>query len=787
MILHTLKLTNFKKFQSFELNFKEGLIGIVGKNGSGKSTIFDAIFFALYGETRGVKENIKNTKASFKDSTIVTLDFEIDAKMYKVIRKLQSRALISKATLYQNENELLSSGAKEVTKSISKLIGMSKEAFKHTVFASQKELTALSELRSEDRKKMIRKLLNLEKIDKIEDEIKVKLSDLKKEIKSFHEIFLTKQEKEQINQDITKSKTSLKKLTKEFEDIKSEYEQKSKEFEILQKELQTLQKQKDDFIKQKNELEILEQNLKNQNQNLATLEQKLKKLQFQSNSFQEQKYIIKEYQELEKKIKVFIDLELKQTKKEALLKEQELLRGEYKRIKSEIKELEKKIRLKENFIKEYEKKSKSLLLNQEKIKNIESKEKVVLDKISRFQALIDDTKDKINTLHDIGKDSNCPTCTRALKDEYDNVITSLTNLTKEHEKEIKKQKQELKELNALKEKEQNLKLELEKKLKELHVELELINSQEKRLDQVRDEFKKIEKKGLENKKELQSLKDIMYDKKEHEKVISLKQNLENKYKELIGIKKVIEQIPVLQKELKDTSQKIQQIKQNISLQNRSIKKHSYDKKLHDIKQKEFDKAITTKDQLHKDLNKKIKSLEAIKGDLKILKSKLQTDEKHKKQLQSKIEDKDDYEKLKLLMSEFKDKINSKITPRITALASKMYSTITKGKYQHIEVDSKFDFYIYDDGVRYPIERFSGGEIDLANLVLRIAISKTLNELSTNTNVGFLAFDEVFGSQDQERRYEIMSAFYMIKEQYRQIFLISHESEIKEMFESVVEL
>ena len=54
-------------------------------------------------------------------------------------------------------------------------------------------------------------------------------------------------------------------------------------------------------------------------------------------------------------------------------------------------------------------------------------------------------------------------------------------------------------------------------------------------------------------------------------------------------------------------------------------------------------------------------------------------------------------------------------------------------------------------------------------------------------VGFLAFDEVFGSQDEERRYEIMEAFHAIKEQYRQIFLISHESEIKEMFERVVEL
>ena len=153
---------------------------------------------------------------------------------------------------------------------------------------------------------------------------------------------------------------------------------------------------------------------------------------------------------------------------------------------------------------------------------------------------------------------------------------------------------------------------------------------------------------------------------------------------------------------------------------------------------------------------------------------------YKRQLQ-------DYEKIKLSLSEFKTKLNSKIAPRISQIASQMYATITKGKYQYIEVNNDFDFFIYDEGKCYPIERFSGGEIDLANLVLRIAISKTLGELSGGGNIGFLAFDEVFGSQDEERRIRIMEAFHTISESYRQIFLISHETEIKEMFERVVEL
>ena len=178
---------------------------------------------------------------------------------------------------------------------------------------------------------------------------------------------------------------------------------------------------------------------------------------------------------------------------------------------------------------------------------------------------------------------------------------------------------------------------------------------------------------------------------------------------------------------------------------------------------------------------------SIEGEIKTIQNALDNNETQKKKVQSKKDDLLDYEKIKTSLAEFKTKLNAKVAPRISSLASEMFVQITKGRYQHIEVSNDFDFFIYDEGKKYPIERFSGGEIDLANLVLRIAISKTLTELSGVSSIGFLAFDEVFGSQDESRRMEILEAFHTIKEQYRQIFLISHEMEIKEMFEVVVEL
>ena len=143
MILTNLKLENFKKYKKFEIAFESGLIGIIGKNGAGKSTIFEAILFALYGElkNKGDKEVVRNSNANIKDAVIVELDFEFDHIEYKVIREFRGKTLSANAKLYKNA-EIITTGAKEVSTSIMNLTKMSKDAFIHTLFASQKELTS---------------------------------------------------------------------------------------------------------------------------------------------------------------------------------------------------------------------------------------------------------------------------------------------------------------------------------------------------------------------------------------------------------------------------------------------------------------------------------------------------------------------------------------------------------------------------------------------------------------------------------------------------------------------
>lgn len=788
MILSSLHMENYKRYQNFTLDFFEGLTGIIGRNGSGKSTIFDAITFALYGDVRGEKETIRYAKAGEKEAVRVTLEFEIDAENYRVVREMRGKTLIAKAALYDSNDDLISEGAKEVTKQITQLIGMNKEAFMHTVFASQKELTALSGLKSDERKKIIRKLLGLEKIDKIELEIRSKLTQLNRDIKSFSEILLKDADVKVLEEEKKTKCKEAERLQKEVDEVVKNFESKNKEVESLDKALKALQLLKEAFVKLGSDLNVLKTTLENQKANLAKQKTKLEALQGKATLYEKEKPLLAEYKALE----VTLDNLQKQKelflKKQGLEKEQVVLRAQYEDDKKEILDLRKKLETKPQLLKVQTEQNQLLQASVTKLKELESRESTLRQEIAKYKGLIENTNQQVAKIEAIGKESNCPTCTRPLLDEYDNVIASLQATIKQiNTQEIAKRDATLKTVTEAKNKEQEKKTAIDKVLKELGEKLSVLTAEEMTLAKKEEEFKGITQKGMDNKKELEAIKELKYDEKAHTDALTAKMKLEPKYKELLGLQTLIAQIPTLEQELKAIEISIVKSEEAIKKQKKAITEHSYDAKEHEKQESIYAEARKVKDVISDALSKKRVEHTQVKGDIATLLSKLTRNEEQKKQLQTKLDDKNDYEKLKAFMEEFKNKVNSQIAPRISQLSSEMYSTITRGKYQHIEVSNEFAFFIYDDGVKYPIERFSGGEVDLANLVLRIAISKTLSELNGSGGIGFLAFDEVFGSQDEERRFEIMEAFHTIKEQYRQIFLISHESEIKEMFERVVEL
>lgn len=789
MILTKLSLKNFKKYKNFEIDFYDGLTGIIGKNGSGKSTIFEAILFALYGElkSKGSKELVKNVRANSKDELIVLLEFEFDNLNYKVVREFRGKNLNAIAKLYKND-ELIVNGAKDVTRYIINMTKMTKDAFLNTLFASQKELTSLSSLDNEHRKKMIRKLLGLEKIDQIEKFLKESISDLNKEIKSFSSFLLNIEQVDEYETHIKSYQESLK-ILKEKINLREEQkqilidEEKSIKEQLIR--FEKIKEQKNDY---QNKIKLYESKLESTIKNINELQTQKTQLEAKKEEYKIKKIVKNEYEKIVNNLKQQDDLKEKYLKKIGLIKERDELRLAYKKQKDEIKFLEEEI-VNVNSVQLEQKELKDKIkLYQKQLQDKKIDERELRDKIAGEQNLIKDTKSKIQTIQSLGKNSKCPTCTRELLDDYDKVLNSLYELIeKTYEKNIYIYESKLEELNKRIEIKQDEYDKTVLKEKEIHSKLNILNERKKDLLKSKSYLNDIETRGKGNNEAIEKLQEYIYDKKLHEDMIDKFQNLKVEYEYLISLEAQLQGENKLLISLKEAVKEKESLVLKISQLKNDEKEILYDENTHILLKKNLDETLRKKDDLTELLyNKKLQESK-INGEINSINNRLKENEEQKIKLQVKIEDLNDYTKLKLSMAEFKTNINSKIAPKISQIASNMYSKITKGKYQFIEVSNDFDFYIYDDGKKYPIERFSGGEVDLANLVLRIAISKTLMELNGSSQIGFLAFDEVFGSQDETRRLEILEAFHTIKEQYRQIFLISHETEIKEMFERLIEL
>lgn len=789
MILTNLKLENFKKYTNFEIAFESGLIGIIGKNGAGKSTIFEAILFALYGElkSKGDKEVVRNSNASIKDVVSVELDFEFDHIEYKVIREFRGKALSANAKLYKS-TELITTGAKEVTTSIVNLTKMSRDAFMHTLFASQKELTSLSNSKLEERKKMIRKLLGLEKIDFVEKELIEKSRELKREIGAYAEVLLSAE-------DISIKKEHIVEYTKQSELLQKDISTRSILLDSSKTQEQTVKQELELYTKTKEQkqnlharCELLRNSIKSHQVNQDKLSQELNTLYTKQTELHGLQSVKQEYISLHDSIKEQDKLKEHHIRKEGLILEQNELREQYKKAKDTISLLEFECKDYKALVE----KEKELEVKLDSIKvaltQKEIEERRLLQEIAGEQKLIADISKKIENITNLGRESNCPTCTRPLLDEYDNVILSLEHIVKTtQEEKINQASKNLEQVQKEKEQLQETQKTYIKEHLELAKSINLLDSKKKDLLELKEHFEKVEQKGLKNKVELAKLEIYTYDSNIHIQQLEKQKELKTKYEYVLSLETMLKRVDSIKEELQTSIQN--QDKYNLELLQKDLEFQAinYDEVKHKEKIKQYDEVQAQKDSLTAVINELKVKIATIQGQIKTIQESLNSNEIQLSKVQTKKDDLNDYEKIKISLAEFKTKLNSKVAPRISEIASTMYAQITKGKYQHIEVSNDFDFYIYDEGKKYPIERFSGGEIDLANLVLRIAISKTLSELSGASSVEFLAFDEVFGSQDEARRMEILEAFHTIKEQYRQIFLISHEMEIKEMFERVVEV
>lgn len=302
----------------------EPIFLITGKTGSGKSTLFDAITYALYNKTTGGKDiaSLRTKTASDKDKTQVNFDFELSGKKYRIERTLAylkagNKNLTSgKVALMQYNDEkleVIASKEQEVKEKVEELIGLDDKQFCQIIILPQGKFKEFLLSKSSEKKETLRSLFNTYFYQKFVEQLQEQAKKLDSSHKQKEKGLITRFEQFDIEEELTKFEY-LK--DENFEEILSIIHSQEKIIKNEKKELLKLEhsfsKEKENFIElsklndkftqlKNNKLELEELNEKEDYYNKLKLEvEKLKELQKSKDKIIEHSTLLNKQSQLRK-------------------------------------------------------------------------------------------------------------------------------------------------------------------------------------------------------------------------------------------------------------------------------------------------------------------------------------------------------------------------------------------------------------------------------------------------------------------------------------------------------
>ncbi|UCE05121.1 MAG: SMC family ATPase [bacterium] len=785
MIIRSIRLTNYRRFRELEFELPENLIGIIGNNGVGKTTIVEAIGWCLYSNRirRTDKQDIRSQFCDTSDPCSVELIFICGDHEYRIVRQLKGKSATVEAAIYLNANsEPVAVQERGVNDYIEQLLNLDYRSFFISVFAKQRDLAALSTLQPEDRRKSIARLINIEAIDRARNEIRsdrsnkeARLSGIESSVKNEKEL---KDQQKQLKFKLEAVVHSKDELNKQFMEFHNQLQLLKKDFEKLNQlrdQFQQIQARIEKWKSRKNDFEIRKKKTQLQIETIKKAEQEMNRLKPLLVDYQK---VHKEKERLEKESSKFFLLKGKEEEKQRL--SQRITKEQFNLTK-----LDEELKALEGIDKKVEEVD-------QKVAQLEGQKEHLRKKLSQTQGHKENVKEKgleikekRSRIENLGPESPCPICTRPLEDHYDQVMSQF-------EKELNQLRQEYVRLNES-EKYLNEKIgEVDKLLKnEKQTRDGLLQNQqqfrerEKQRDQTKERLEDVIQNLKILKAEISAIGKVEYDDGLHQNFKKKLKHLTELRDQLLKYEEQVKRLPDEQQELEQIDTTLKDLETEINQETEQLVSLGFDEQKFLMIKQQVEKQQHQVDLVKEEIHKNEQEIIKIQRDKDHIKSELNTIQKLRHEID---QIKDDVVYLKVLdqhLGIFRQELAGRIRPLIASRASELIHLTTQGRYSIMELDEDYNIYLYDQTTQFPLARFSGGEQDLANLCLRIAISQVVAERSGRSQINFIVLDEIFGSQDEQRKELILSALQHLSTQFRQIFIITHVEGIKDALPVIV--
>lgn len=786
-----LELRNYRRFKELKLQFPDGVIGILGLNGSGKSTIIEGLAWALFGNVdevvRTSRESVRRAGASPGDTCSAILEFELGGVEYRIEREMGGKSLTMKASI-RTENKILAEGDKTVKKMVEKLIGMDHKSFFVSVFARQKELNALQTVAAGERRKVVLRLLRIDGVDSILQSVRDDRRAIGERIAGAQSTLLDEQGRDR--------EPSLRESLKELARAQGEASEQLLEAEKRERQavdaVELVKKKRDELRKDVDAYNSTSKDLAAKKVAISSLVDREKRLDKRSEEatrlLEKLPALVvaeKSWSDIARK-KEELDTEKSRSEKaQAISKDIESLLGEET-------ELIKKLKIKKAAAGDPVQTAAQIRDVDNHRSECEAERSRISIRIGELQAqrlekVDSSAKDrkKLDEIGKAGKEGVCPTCERTLEDRYELLIKKLRDGLSEAEVAVSNIDSEMGKLKLELSGTNNKAEALKRKRAALDQTLERLQRADAEIKSGEGELARLRDRLIKKREELAKIGEPKYSEEEHRKVKADYERLRVQHDEYIRIKGTQEEL----KRLTEEKREIRSSADRHALEEEGLKSLikvlEPKKDLYEVAIKDLDQKTSNMNSVKDDVRKLSIQRDRAKGELTNTGKELERIERTKKNIEGDIKGSENLALLEDVLVSFRDHLIGRVVPTLSEITSKMIGTMTDGRYGRVELREDYEIQIDDQGTLYPVDRFSGGESDLANLGLRLAISRIIAERTGATPMNFLILDEIFGSQDPTRKRSLMTALAGLSSQFRQVFLITHIEDIKDLMNYVI--
>lgn len=781
MQLHRLRLVNFRQHEDTELVLGAGLTGIVGPNGSGKSTLLEAVAFAMYGTPaiRGTRDSIRRRGAPPRSSVRVELDFSLGAHQYRVVRGL------AQATLHQDGDPApVANSLGAVTDKLTRLVGMTHVEFLNTYFTRQKELLVMDKMTGPERAQFLSRLLGFERLRVAQErgrerrnEARSRLQGLEAGLPNLDELHTEERRVADLAAQAAAREAAAAGALAQAEARLGEAAPRWKAMDQLRMRVQSLEADlrvaEHQVLTSQDRTRDLDRQITealHAQAHLATLSAELASL---AALRAEQEALQRLYAASTHRATVHTRLELAQksladlgAQLAALPRDSELaeartaLAAAREAVAAVTAELDE-----------------AHTAHVRDLQDAKTKRQALGDQYRELQAQID-------RLTAAGQDGACPTCARPLGPVYTSVLGVLGRQAEEVKFNGLFYRQRIDQLHDEPAPLRDLRRRAEA-AEQAAVEAAAAVS---RLEAQQKGAVDLAARRVAQEQAITALQGDLaaaegtYDAERHAEVRRTVAALEAKALEAERYRGLAERAARLAPELLAAEQAVTSQEEKLAALRKQREELGYSEPEFEALRASLEAAEEGKRRAELETVEARSQRAVAEEAARALARRRGERDVREAEVRRVGAEFDLLQELDAAFTDLRTDLNAALRPDLSELASGLLRDLTNGRYADLELNEDYEPTLVEDGEVKPV--ISGGEEDVANLALRLAISQMIAERAGQP-LSLLILDEVFGSLDEERRAAVVGLLRNLADRFPQVILITHIESVRDGFDRII--